>query len=81
MIMDAKPTASEMLEWIFAHNVTVLEQASGGFACLYQALGGRAAWGPSARSKRDAVLAAMDLHRSPRNGKHNMTEPQDRGLA
>ena len=40
MIMDAKPTASEMLEWIFAHNVTVLEQASGGFACLYQALGG-----------------------------------------
>lgn len=59
MTTDPKPTDGEILDWIFTHNATVLEQSSGSFACLYQAPGGRGQWGPQARSKRDAVWAAM----------------------
>lgn len=35
MTMDPKPTDGEILDWIFTHNATVLEQISGSFACLY----------------------------------------------
>jgi hypothetical protein len=63
---------SEMLNWIFTHNVTVLERVGGGFACLYQMGNGRAMWGPSAKSKRDAVMAAMRL-------RPEVVEPQSKG--
>ena len=59
MNMEPTPTDGEILDWIFTNNATVLEQMGGGFACLYQAPGGRGQWGPQARSKRDAVRAAM----------------------
>ena len=62
MTTDPRPTDGEILDWILTHNATVLEQISGSFACLYQAPGGRGQWGPQARSKRDAVRAAMGQH-------------------
>ena len=80
MTMDPTPTDVEILDWIFTHNATVLEQMGGGFACLYQAPGGRGQWGPQARSKRDAVLATISLCRSSRGEAPDMTELQGRGL-
>lgn len=77
MIMDPKPTDGEILDWIFTHNATVLEQISGSFACLYQAPGGRGQWGPQAMSKRDAVRAAMGQRSPPCSGALYMTEPQN----